>query len=276
MSFNFAAAQKEALSDLANDKLGLLVLGQSGAGKSTLAGTFGVKTLYLYTTGERHGSKASKTFGGDSVIPICLDYANGAPLSADDTYQRLLDILVDSDGIKGQKFGAIVVDGATELETLVRATNKWRIMCLSKDGKHNSFAEGPSTLVLLRPIVDGLKTLQRQLGIHFMMTCILDVQAQASNGEVIESKPRLLTYNVAEGICQQFDDIIVVGPMSKGDDVAHRIQFLAGVTKESKDLAGNIKKTVNYTPRLTGIPRDALPKTVAADLKELIKLKTGK
>jgi len=273
MAFNFAAATKESVQDLTNNKLGVLILGQSGGGKSSIAGTFGCKTLYLYTTGESHGAKSAAALGNKNIVPICLDYTDGASLSANETYQRLADILTDVAGIKAQGFGAVVVDGATELEAIIRETNKWKALCTTKDGKHNSFAEGTQVLVMMRPVINGLKDLQRALNIHFAMTCILDVSTLSETGEIMESRPRLSTYGVAEGLIAQFDDRIAVGRMSKGDNVAHRIQFLAGVSRQSKDLVGNIKKTINFSPRIAGKILEDLPDTMPADLAELAAIK---
>ncbi len=275
MGFNFALAQQEAAAELKNVNLGLMVLGQSGAGKSTLAGTFGVKTLYLYTTGESHGAKAAATIGGDNVSSVSINVQSGDILTADKAYERLLSILSSVAEIKAEGFKAVVVDGATELEILIRETNRWKLLCQTDKGSHNTWAEGKATLAMLRPIIDGLKSLQRQLGIHFMMTCSLDVISVSDNGEIQESKPRLQTYSVAEGVIQQFEDIVVVGRMSNGDKVGHRLQFLAGVSRESKDGAGNVRKSINFNPRLSGVILDKLPLTTKADLQELIKLKKG-
>jgi hypothetical protein len=275
MAFDFSKAKQEAAKDLNNKKLGLLVLGASGSGKSTVAGTFGVKTLYLYTSGEVHGSQAASAVG-DKVTPICIDYADGNQLSADASYERLQSVLNDVAGIKAEGFEAVVVDGATELETLIRGTSRWKALCSTKDGSHNAFAEGAATLAMFRPIIDGLKTLQRQIGAHYAMTCILDVQSLADDGEITQSKPRLNTYSVAEGIVQQFSDIVAIGRMTNGDTAMHRFQFLAGVSRESKDARGNIKKTINFHPRLAGVTLEKLPVSTKADMKELIKLKGGK
>jgi hypothetical protein len=275
MAFDFKKAQKEAANDIKNTNLGLMVLGQSGAGKSTLAGTFGVKTLYLYTTGESHGAKAAATIGSDNISPVSINVENGTLLSADKAYERLLSILSSVEEIKAEGFKSVVVDGATELEILIRETSRWKLMCQTDKGTHNSWAEGKATLAMFRPVVDGLKSLQRTLGIHFMMTCALDVISVDDNGEIQESKPRLQTYSVAEGVIQQFEDIVVVGRMSNGDKVGHRLQFLAGVSRESKDAAGNVRKSINFNPRLSGVTLDKLPNTVKADVQELIKLKKG-
>jgi hypothetical protein len=273
--FNFKAAQAEAAKDLNNKALGLLVLGQSGAGKSTLAGTFGAKTLYLYTTGESHGAKAAATKGSDSVVPVCINSQGGDILSADKAYDRLLSIINSPSEIKTEGFKAVVVDGATELETLIRDTTKWKIMCETDKGKHNTWAEGKATLAMFRPIIDGLKKLQRETNVHFVMTCILDVVSVAKDGEIVESKPRLQTYSVAEGVIQQFEDIACVGRMTKGESAAHRLQFLAGVSKESKDAEGTVMKSMNFNPRIGGVTLEKLPKTLAADLSELAKIKAG-
>ncbi len=275
MGFNFKQAQQQAAQDMNNNALGVMVLGQSGSGKSTLGGTFGVKTLYLYTTGESHGAKAAAAIGSDSIVPVSINSIGREVLSADKAYDRLLSILSDFDGIKSEGFKAIVLDGATELEILIRETSRWKTLCQTDKGTHNSWGEGKATLALFRPIIDGLKNLQRELNVHFMMTCALDVISISDDGEINESKPRLQTYSVAEGVIQQFSDIVAVGRMTKGDKVAHRVQFLAGVSRESKDAKGNVRKSINFNPRLSGVTLDKLPNNVAADLKELIKLKGG-
>lgn len=271
-SFNWREAHKEAAADLNNRNLGLIVLGQSGSGKSSLAGTFGKKTLYLYTTGESHGAAAAAAMGGD-ILPVCINYSGSNLLEPDAAYDRLISILSDVDGIKKEGFGAIAVDGATEIEALIRSTTRWRTMCLTAQGKHNNFAEGAATLAMFRPIVDQLKTLQRSIGIDFVVTCALDVTATSDDGEIFESKPRLLTYAVAEGLIQQFADIVVVGRMSKNDQIQHRLQFLAGVSRESKDAQGVVRKSINFNPRISGIKLDDLPKTLPADLSKLVALK---
>ncbi len=277
MGFNFSNAIAEAAKEAAGPKsLGLMILGASGAGKSSLAGTFGVKTLYLSTNGEVHGSAAAKGLGGANVVPVSIDFADGKPLNADKAYDRLLSILTDVKGIEDAGFKAVVVDSATELEIMIRETTRWKVMCQTDKGTHNSWAEGKATLAMFRPVIDALKSLQKQTGAHFAMTCALEINAVADNGEITESKPRLQTYSVVEGVIQQFGDIIAVGRMSNGEQEAHRIQFLAGVSRDSKDAKGVVRKSLNFNPRVTGIPLEKLPRTMEADLKQLIKLKEGK
>lgn len=267
--FDFEKALKDAKKDLDNHLLRALVLGPSGSGKSTLLGTFGCRTLYLYTTGESHGPVAASSNGAD-IIPVCIDRDGDTVLAADESYNRLLTILGSGDQIKKMGVGAIAIDGATELETIIRQTTKWRKACETDKGKHNGFAEPAATLMMFRAVLDALRKLQLDLGIHYAMTCILDVKELADNGEILESTPRLTGYSVAEGLCQQLE-YFAVGRMTKGDKVSHRIQFMAGVTKASKDQVGRIKKTLNFNPRLFGV--NTPPATLDADLSKVIDLK---
>ncbi len=271
--FNFDKAIAEAKEGLKSNHVGAIVLGPSGSGKSSLLGTFGVKTLYLYGTGEDHGPKAARALGDANIVPVCIDQDEGKTLAPDEVFKRLIDILSNREGIKKAGFGAIALDGATELESIIRSTTKWKQLCTTDKGKHNGFAEPAATLQMFKPIIDGLKHLQRELGIQYAMTCILDVKQMAENGELLESSPRLVGYSVAEGLIQQFPDVLVVGRMVKGDKISHRIQFLAGVSKQAKDLAGQVKKSINFTPRLTGVKE--LPNTLDADLTKVAELKTG-
>lgn len=274
MSFNFAKARQNAIKDLTNDKLGVLVLGAGQGGKSTLCGTFAGKTLYLYCQGESHGARSAST-QNDSLDAIRLDLADsGERLSADQTYDRLLAILSDIPGLRQEKYAAIVLDSLADLESVIRATSKFKVGCLSDKGNHNKFAEPQAVIDLFRPVLVKLKDAQLTLGIHFACTCPLDVTSLEDNGEIAEAKPKLSTYSVAESLVLQFADIITVGRMAndKGG-VAHRIQFGSVITKESKNQDGTIKRLLNFTPRLAGIM--ILPPHMAADMKKLVLLKAG-
>jgi hypothetical protein len=253
----------------------LILLAQSGGGKSFAFGTFGVKTLFLYGTGEDHGPASARKSAGENVVPVCWDFDDaGERLSPEKAYKRLLDALSDVDGIQAEGFGAVVVDGATELETLIRKTNKWEQLCLTDKGKHNNFAESDATKALFRPVLEGLKDLQRRLGIHYSMSCILDIKQLADDGEILEASPKLSGYGVAENLIQQFPDIVAVGRMRNSkEQIGYRLQFLAGVTKTSKDATGHVKKIMNFNPRLAGFKVDELPSTLPVDLAALAKFK---
>ena len=190
-------------------------------------------------------------------------------MDPDAAYQRTLSILAEIP--KG--FKAVAIDGATELEFMIRGTKEFKNLCMTDKGKHNSFAESGAVLLMFRPVINELKRLGRE-GIHTIMTCGLDVAALGESGDIVESKPRLSTYGVAEGLLQQTPDYFCVGPMTNSaGKTGHRIQFMAGVSRDSKDVMGNVKRTINFKPRLNGII--GLPDTCAADLTELIKLKGG-
>lgn len=273
MAFSFAKAAANARKDLDNRKVGAIILAPSGGGKSTLAGTFGVKTLFIFGGAESHGPVAASVHGGDIVAVRFDQDDNGKNLDADDAYARLLSILDAEDEIKAAGFGAIVVDSLTEVEIVVRATTKFKAECLGSNGKHNNFGEPAATLALFRPILVKLRDLQLNTGIHYAATCPLTVSAIGDTGEIMESAPKLSGYSVAEGLILQFPDVLVVGRMVKGEKTAHRIQFNAGVAKTSKDQLGAIKKTVNFNPRVTGVK--TLPANMEASLAKVAELKQG-
>jgi hypothetical protein len=265
--FDLKKAISEAQADLKPNALMAAVLGASGGGKSSLCGTFGVKTLYIYTSAESHGPIAVGALGESNVVLICIDKYAGENLDPDEAYSFLLEILADT-----KDYGAVVIDGATEMEYLIRSTKQFKALCLNSSGKHNNFAEPEAVLRMFRPIITSLKELTRK-GVHTAITCALDIQAIAEDGEILESKPRLSTYSVAEGILQQFPAYFCIGRMTRGDKRAWRIQFLSGVSKVSKDAAGVIKKTLNFNPRVTGVK--AVPDTMPADMSAVIKLLRG-
>jgi hypothetical protein len=275
MGFDFAKAIAQAEKDADIKALELIILGQSGGGKSHLIGTLGVKTLYLYFSGESHGVKSAKK-NGDHVIPICVDHDDaGQPLSADDAYQRLLACLQDVAGLKANGFEAIAIDGATELEAIIRSTLQWKKMCLTTKGTHSSFEEARSTITMFRPVLNGLKYAQRATGCHIMMTLITDVREYGEHNDVVECAPRLLGYAVAETIIQQFGDVVVVGMMKRNKEIKGKLQFMTDVGKTSKSETGVVKKTINFSPRLLGVDLKDLPPVMDASLPAVLTLKSG-
>lgn len=269
--FNFSEAIKKAEKRLSNNTLGLIVLGSSGSGKSALTGTTGLKTLYLYLSGETHGPKSAKTYGKGDVDAIMIDDDGRAP---DDTFAALLSILDSHEDIEKAGYGAVVIDGATELEALIRRTLAFKKACLTSSGSHNNFAEPAAVQGMFREVMSRLRLLGDQ-GIHYVVTCILDVKAMDDDtGEIAEASPRLSTYSVAESLIQQFPDVVAVGRMSNGEKTAHRIQLCSGISKASKTANGAVKKMINFHPRLTGVVE--LPPHMPADLSLVIELKKGK
>ncbi len=266
--FNFTKAKENAQKDLNNRTLGAIILGAPGAGKSSLAGTAGERTLYLYSGGESHGVSAASTSGTD-VVGVRVDRDDsGAPLGADGSYQRIIDILAAKDGIVEEGFKLVVLDSLTEIESIIRGTTKWKRECESASGKHNSFAEPTATINMFRPILSALRDLALDHGIHYVATCPLMVQALGEDGQISEASPKLSGYSVAESLIMQFPDVLVVGRIVRNDKQVFALQFNAGVSKVSKDATGNVKKIASFNPRITGV-RD-LPEVLPANLAQLI------
>lgn len=279
MGFNFDAAIREATDSATDSLVSAIILGPGGAGKSSIMGTFGCKTLFLYTSGESHGPASAKkqsleTHEVNNIIPVRIDLQKGVELTPDQAYMNLLELLSDVEGIKKLGVKAIALDGASELEVIIRSTEKWKQLCMASNGKHNGFAEPAATISLLRPILNNLRNLQSKLQIHFAISCILDVKEMGSDGAILEASPRLVGYSVAETVVQQFADVLVVGRMTRGDQSKHKIQMMSDVVKVSKDAMGTVKKTINFSPRITGVT--VKTPILDADLSEIIKLKNGK
>lgn len=272
MGFNFSAAKEAASKALNGKTLGAIILGPSGTGKSYLCGTLPGKILYLFSDGELHGPIAAQVNGGD-VTPIRIDQDDKEnKLSADDSYSRLLEILGATDSILEAGFQSIVLDSLTEVEGIVRSTSQFKRKCETSAGKHNNFSEPGVTLELMRPILSKLRDLNQQHGIHYAATCPLTVQAIGDDGQILESTPRLSGYSVAENLILQFPDVLVVGQVSKGGKTGHCLQFnSAAVSKTSKDLAGQVKKLINFSPRITGVKN--VPQLLPASLAKVIELK---
>jgi hypothetical protein len=205
-----------------------------------------------------------------------LDIIDGRELDirkdADEIYAYLMAILSASDWLKSKGYGAIVLDSATELEEVIRSSTAWADACRTSKGAHNTFGEGDATMGMFRAVVDALKKLRRDLKVHFVITCILDVKGISTSGEIEEASPHLTGYMVAVSVCQLLRDIVVVGRMEKNGEVKHKFQFGAELTKASKDEQGRLKRTTNFSPRLTpGNP----PAIMDADFKQVVQLKKG-
>lgn len=278
MTFNYDAAIAASRKQMENKALEAIVLGPSGSGKSYLLGSFGVPTLYIYSTGETHGPRAANEHAaktGGNIVPICMDLTeDGEQLAGDAVLDRVALILAQDKLLDELKIGAIAIDGAAELEVHIRASDRWKRGCTTDKGKHNNFAEGSVTCELFRPIFNRLKELQRTRGIHFAMTCMLDVKEYGELYDIAEASPRLKGYQVAEMLIQQFGDVLVVGPMTKNSERKWKLQFMTDLTKVSKDLTGVVKRAINFAPRLNGT-KETPPAYMEADLRNVVKMKAG-
>lgn len=273
MKFDMAKAKSEARKLMGSSLLELCMLGSQGAGKSYALGTLGVKTLYLYGTRENHGPKTANVRGSGNIEPVCIDFYNGQAISADDSLGLLTHILTDHASLKAEGYKAIVLDGLAVLESIVKDTTAWKEKCKTAGGKHNPYKETEASQEIMGGIINLLKSAQRELSLHIVVTGILDVKAVDGFGAVEEASPRLGGYGLAESLNQHFGDIVVVGKMSKNGESKHKFQFMSDLTKVSKDESGNQKKAMNFSPRLSGLET---PPVMDADLAALAKYKAEK
>lgn len=270
MTFDFKGALERAKKDADSTALEAIVLGPSGAGKSYRAGTFGCKTLYLYSGGESHGVRAAKQEAAGNLVPIRYDF--GAT-NSDESLKNLIDILKDKKTIQSMKVGALYIDGASEIEFQIRSSNEWKEACKTAKGAHNTFEEPKATVSMFRPIIEAMKDLQNEFGFHIAMSLIVDVKEYGPSGEIVECQPRILGYGVAEALIQQFGDTLVASKMTnlKTGESKRMFQFMTDVVKTAKEESGQVKKSINFSPRLSGVK--TLPKYMDASLAEVIKLK---
>jgi len=271
---NLSQLIKAGQDRLKNKNVALCLLGPSGSGKSRACGTFGVKTLYLHTSGEGHGP-ASAASGGSEILPICLDRDGDTVLSADEAYKRLLDILNSGAELKKLGVGAIALDGATEIEAMIQNTTTWKTRLATEYKSIKSYA-GDLTLSMFRPILVGLQKLQDEIGIHYVMTCILNVKEVGDDNEILEAAPALYGYNVATGLIQQFPDILVIGQVSNGERTKPAIQLGSHVSRVSKDQASKeVRKLSNFFCRVTGADLSEAPDLMKPDLGRVARIKAA-
>lgn len=269
---NFDKLIAEGKEKLKNKNVSLILLGASGSGKSRACGTFGVKTLYLHTSGESHGP-ASASVGGADVLPICLDRDGDTVLTADETYARLLEILNSTAALKKLGIGAIAIDGASELETIITNTTAWKTKLTVEYKGVKSYA-GELTLSMFRPVLVALQKLQQELNVHTVITCILHVKELGENGEILEASPSLYGYGVATGLIQQFADILIIGQLSDGEKTRPGIQLGSHVSKVTKDqVTKEVRKLANFHNRITGADLSNAPAIIKPSLKLIAEIK---
>lgn len=277
MLIDLQTAIKLAEKDIKNPLIQAIILGPSGAGKSRLLGSMGVKTLLLYGTGEDHGPKSARASEGSDIIPVCIDY--GLPkdekeeryYTPEESFGLIKDILRDYDLLKSLKIKAIAIDGLAVMESMAKKTRQWADKCKTAAGKHNTFKESEATLDVLSEVIDDLKMAQKMLDLHIAVTCMLDVKGLAVDGAITEAAPRLTGYMVAEPLLQQFGDVLVVGKMTKANVTKYKLQFLTDLAKSAKDEVGELKRAMNFSPRLSGV--GTLPPIMDASLADVAKYK---
>lgn len=256
-----------------------LILGPSGAGKSTLIGTLKKPTLYLYTSVENHGPVAASAVNKD-IIPMCLDRSDsGELLNADQTFERTLEILNDKS--VANNVSAVAVDGATELDQIIRKSSTFKKYCTTDKGLHNTYKEGEAVIFHLKQVVEALKGLN-SLGMHCFVTCAAMVKTTDETGGVSECTPKLIGFDTANDLIRQFSDVLLVSrivvPTEDNEEPhpVHALLFHSQISKTSRDLKGQILKTANFSPRVSGLLVEELPPVMKADLSALLKYKEKK
>lgn len=274
MSFDFSKIEQMSKKFKSSNVLEAIIFGAGGAGKSSLCGTLDGKILFIHGSSERHGPKSAKTHSDGEVVQLNIETYSNKDSDPNVAMENLNKLLGDVEGIKKAGFTSIIIDGATELEGIIRRTKKFQVGCLTPKGVRSAFEEPGAVRAQFDEILRKLRILADE-GIHYAVTCALTVTDMSRDtGEVLEATPRLSTYSVIENLVLQFPDVILVGEMIKEDKRAHRLQFATDLGKASKDEMGKIKKFLNFKPRLSGVR--AVPATLKADLKEVVKLKEAK
>lgn len=268
--FDFKKAVAAAELTMKNPLLEAIILGPQGAGKSYTIGTMGCKTLHLYGTRESHGPKTARVEGGTNIVPMCFTEYNGKVLSSDESMDMLKAILTDYSYIKEQEFGAIALDGMAVLEEMIKGTTEWGEKCKTAKGQHNTFKETESSMELMARVINWLKGCQRELGVHIVVTGILDVKETDAYGAIVDASPRLGGYGLAESLNCHFGDILVVGKMTRNGESKWKFQFMTDLTRTAKDEHGVQKKSMNFSPRLSGCTVGPI---MEADLSKLAEFK---
>lgn len=260
------------------NNLNAIVLSPSGGGKSYLIGSLKGRVLYIYGGDESHGKISA---AGQNAEIFALDWSRnpntGENLNADESYELIL-ALMTNEFLDHHGITAIALDSLTSLEKLVRSTAKWAAGCKTKDGAHNSFAEGEVSQRLIDAILNRVRDLQVKRELDLVTTCIVDVKdMDETTGEYLTVKPRLSTFGVAEGTIQQFPQVLLVGPVrlkdpkTKKEKLGRCLQFNANVSRVSSDSNGVVKKYLNFNPRIIGANRD-LKNFEKADLESVREL----
>lgn len=272
MAIDFKALKAKAKESMQVKPLFLCIIGPSGSGKSTACGTIGVPTLFLYTATEHHGPTNAKSIGGDITdVDFTVRRADGM-VDADASLKNLHTIL-STPGLE-KEFGAVVIDSATELQLIHRRSNKFLAYCKNDKGLHNNFKESEADVSFFKEVLEDLVKLNDK-GVHVVMTCAAMVKTLAEDGSVSEASPSLQGFSVAHDLLRNFSDILLVSRLTEEDEegsvrVSHRFIFKANVSKTAKDLRGQVLKTANFSPRISGILLDKFPDTIPADISKII------
>lgn len=254
-----------------------VVVGPSGAGKSYLMRSYTGRVLYLHDPTESHGKYAASG-GRATVLPINItkNPTTNEDLTADEAFE-FVQCLLTPEFLTKHNIDCVAIDSLTGLEKIVRKTGLWKGKCLTTQGKHNSFQEPVATSEMLNIVLTQLVNLSEELKIDYVVMCLGNVTDIGSRGEYLNVKPSLMTYGVVEGTLPQFADVLLLGPITKQTDegavTQHCFQFNANIKRESKNEHGEIRKTFNFRPRITGADKTIISAYMLADLDKIKEMK---
>ena len=272
MVINFKALKAKAKESIQAKPLFLCIVGPSGSGKSTACGTLGVPTLFLYTATEAHGPTSARAIGGDIIdVDFTVRKTDGT-VDPDASLKNLHEILTSPDIEK--EFGAVVIDSATELQLIHRKSNRFFTYCKNDKGLHNNFKESEADTAYFKDLLEDLVKLNNK-GLHYVMTCAALVKTLSEDGAVAEASPSLQGFSVAHDLLRNFADILLVSRLVEEDEEGnpkpqHKFIFKANLSKTAKDLRGQVLKTANFSPRISGLLLDNFPETIPADLSKVV------
>lgn len=266
MNINFSSLSFETVS---TENLQAVILAPSGGGKSHVIGTLDRTVLYLYGSDESHG-KTSASQGKARIKALQWDInpETGEQLNADESLE-FIKAMLTNEFLDAHGIDAIALDSMTSLEKLVKASSKFKVMCRTKNGDHNSFVEGEKCGIIIDELLSTIRKLGSNRKLDLVMTCIVDVKDKDDEtGAYHCVRPRLGSYGLAESIIQQCFQILLVGKVAIKNKKGHCFQFDSLIERVSKDLSGSVKKYLNFDPRVIGANRE-LNKFEKADLEEI-------
>lgn len=268
MQFNFASLKMQA----AAPKIGPLfavITGPRGSGKSGCVSSFPGEILYIYGRDEDHGVRsamANARFHKGKITPLCMDVDNGIMLMGDQVLARLhaiIDALLQE---QTPSFKCIAVDSIASLEIHVRKCREFTTA--------NQYQSNEVNANKLLEIINKLKVLAAQKGIHVVMTCPATGTRDA-NGVFSQLTPVLTGFGATDKVFGAFADILVVGPVQVTDAETQAVhtqfcfQFSGDFTKSGKTFTG-IPRTINFRTRVSGLMQQELPPILNASLEELL------
>lgn len=255
--------------------LALILFGPPSGGKSQAMGTLGVKTLYLYFSGESHGPRSAFA-GGTDIIPYCVDQdENGNKIDPDEALAELNALLANTKFFTENAIKAIAIDSAGELEFMIMQTAAWKIEAQKRYKGVESYCF-PITLEMFRPVMDALRNLQLKQGIHYVVSCILNVSEFGEDGVIADAEPKMFGYGTVSGFLQQFPDRMIIGKVETKDGMKPKLQLGTMVTKATKDQkTKEVTKIQHFRPQLQGVDFTGGPNYLPPDLSKLIKYKAA-